>query len=338
MRDIMLKVNQDSYAYASGLLRARELKLLDKNRIDRMLEATKAEDAYRVLAEAEYGMDIDSIKSVFDFESLLAEEMKKTYDLLLEIGPDEEVINVFQKRYDYFNMKVLLKAELSNQDAPPILLDKGFYDTDELVRMIRDRDYEQLDQIMQNAIAQVYDVFSRTRDSQVIDLIFDKALYHQFYVELKGIKSKFANELADIIVDITNIKMFTRLKALNKPLEFIEKVLLDGGIIDENIYFDNVETSTDDFLNDIEWTEYSKTIQKSIKNNKDIHTLEKVLDDHLMNYIIQQSKQVTIGIEPFIAFLFAKEAEIKNVRIILTGKINGLSNDLIRERLRLVYV
>lgn len=147
MRDIMLKVNQDSYAYASGLLRARELKLLDKNRIDRMLEATKAEDAYRVLAEAEYGMDIDSIKSVFDFESLLAEEMKKTYDLLLEIGPDEEVINVFQKRYDYFNMKVLLKAELSNQDAPPILLDTGFYDTDELVRMIRDRDYEQLDQI-----------------------------------------------------------------------------------------------------------------------------------------------------------------------------------------------
>ena len=81
----MLKVNQDSYAYASGLLRARELKLLDKNRIDRMLEATKAEDAYRVLAEAEYGMDIDSIKSVFDFESLLAEEMKKTYDLLLEL-------------------------------------------------------------------------------------------------------------------------------------------------------------------------------------------------------------------------------------------------------------
>ena len=53
------------------------MKLLDKNRIDRMLEATKAEEAYRVLSEAEYGMDNESLKSVSDFEALLAEEMKK---------------------------------------------------------------------------------------------------------------------------------------------------------------------------------------------------------------------------------------------------------------------
>ncbi|NLK69496.1 MAG: V-type ATP synthase subunit C [Clostridiaceae bacterium] len=336
----MLKVNQDSYAYATGLLRARELKLLDKNRIDRMLEATKAEEAYRVLSEAEYGMDNESLKSVSDFEALLAEEMKKTYALLLEIGPHDEVVEVFQKRYDYFNVKVLLKAELSNQDVPPILLDTGLQDRDELVRIIRERDYEQLDQIMQSAIVEVYDVFSRTGDSQVIDLILDKALYHQFYVELKGIKNKFMNELADIIVDITNIKMFIRLKALNKPLEFIKKVLLEGGLIDKELYFNNVEAPIDSFLADIEFTEYGKAIQKSIKSldNRNIQTLEKVLDDHLMNYMTQQAKQLTIGIEPFIAFLFAKEAEIKNVRIILTGKINGLSNDLIRERLRLVYV
>ncbi|HZK27154.1 MAG TPA: V-type ATP synthase subunit C [Thermoclostridium sp.] len=335
----MLNVNQYDYSYATAYLRARELKLLDKNRIDRMLEATKAEEAYRILAEAEYGMNNESIKSVFDFEALLSEEMKKTYALLLEIGPHAEVVEAFQKRYDYFNVKVLLKAELSNQDVPPILLDTGLIDMDELVRIVRERNYVQLEQIMQDAIAKVYDVFSKTGDSQIIDLILDKALYQQFYVDLKDIKNKFINKLADIIMDITNIKMFIRLKALNKPLEFIKKVLLEGGLIDKELYFNNVGTPTEDFLNAIESTEYSESIQKSLNNkeNENIQTLERVLDDYLMTYM-QQAKHITLGIEPFIAFLFAKEAEIKNVRIILTGKINGLSNDLIRERLRLVYV
>jgi V/A-type H+-transporting ATPase subunit C len=45
-----------------------------------------------------------------------------------------------------------------------------------------------------------------------------------------------------------------------------------------------------------------------------------------------------MGVEPFIAYLFAKETEIRNVRIIMTGKINRLNDDLIRERLRLGYV
>ena len=58
----MVKINQDNYAYAAGRIRAREIKLLDKSRFDRMLEAQSAEEAYKVLAEAEYGLGTESIK------------------------------------------------------------------------------------------------------------------------------------------------------------------------------------------------------------------------------------------------------------------------------------
>ena len=59
----MVKINQDNYAYATGRIRARELKLLDKSKFDRMLEAPNAKEAYKVLAEAEYGMGTDSTKA-----------------------------------------------------------------------------------------------------------------------------------------------------------------------------------------------------------------------------------------------------------------------------------
>lgn len=335
----MVKINQDNYAYAAGRIRAREIKLLDKSRFDRMLEAQSAEEAYKVLAEAEYGLGTESIKNVYAFEALLADEMKKTYALLSEIAPDSQVVEAFKRRYDYFNVKVLLKAELSNQDVPPILVETGVFSASEIVRIIRERDYEVLSPVMREAVLEVYDVFSRTRDPQAIDLILDRASYRQFYNDLKDIRNSFVNELADIIVDTTNIKMFVRARTLKKSLAFIQKILLNGGKIDKNLYFSNSDKPVGDFINGLNKTEFGAELLNGLKmkENASIQALEKAFDDYIMKYM-HRAKLVTIGIEPVIAFLFAKEAEIKNVRIILTGKINGLSSQIIRERLRMIYV
>ncbi|WP_252891354.1 V-type ATPase subunit [Thermoclostridium stercorarium] len=236
-------------------------------------------------------------------------------------------------------MKVLLKAELSNQEIPPILVETGTYSAAEIVRIIRERDYDALFPVMREAIAEVYDVFSRTRDPQAIDLILDKALYRRFYEDLKSIENDFVKELADVIADTTNIKMFARARVLNRQITFIRNILIDGGKIDKSVYFSNSEKSVGEFINEIAGTGIGAEMLKSVKVSEkgNIQALEKALDDYIMKYI-QRAKMVTIGIEPLIAFLFAKETEIKNVRIILTGKINKLPNDLIRERLRLIYV
>lgn len=335
----MIKVNQDDYAYATGRLRAREIKLLDKSRLARMLEAPDADEAYKVLTEAEYGSGNERTKSVSSFDMLLADEMKKTYALLSEMAPDIEVVKAFKRRYDFFNAKVLIKAELSNQEVPPVLVETGTYTATELVRIIRERDYDVLFPVIREAVSEAYDVFSRTRDPQAIDLILDRASYRQFYEDLKNIDNEFVKELADIIVDTTNIKMFVRVRALGMPLNFIKNILMDGGKINRAFYFEHSDKTVSDFLNDLIKTEPGNEMFKGLKINeiKNIQTIEKALDDFIMKYM-QRAKLVTIGVEPFIAFLFAKETEIKNVRIILTGKINHLPDDLIRERLRLTYV
>ena len=45
-----------------------------------------------------------------------------------------------------------------------------------------------------------------------------------------------------------------------------------------------------------------------------------------------------LGIEPVVGYLQAKETEVMNLRMILTGKISGMDDALIRERLRDTYV
>ena len=50
----------------------------------------------------------------------------------------------------------------------------------------------------------------------------------------------------------------------------------------------------------------------------------------------QKYNSFTIG--PLVAYVLARQNEIKTVRIILTGKLNHLPDDAIRERVREMYV
>lgn len=50
------------------------------------------------------------------------------------------------------------------------------------------------------------------------------------------------------------------------------------------------------------------------------------------------AKYKALTIEPLVAYVYAKETEIKNIRMILTGKINQVEPKNIKERLRDSYV
>lgn len=336
----MLRINEGDYVYASARIRAKEPKLLGNSQFDRMLDAPAAEDAYKVLTESEYGLGDGGQSGVFAFEALLADEMKKCYMLLMEIAPQPEVIRAFQRRHDYFNLKVLLKAEFSGQEVPPILMDSGTIEKDKIQRMIRERDYSELTTQMQETVEEVRDVFSRTQDPQAIDLLLDRASYRQLASDLIEIDSPYLHRLAEIMIDITNIKMFVRARSLNKAWDFIKKLLLEHGSIPEKSYFENSENSMDAFVGDLKFSRYGDVVLKGwelAKIKKSSSVLEKILDDFLMSFV-REAKIVTMGVEPLIAYLFAKEAEIRNVRIIMTGRVNRLPVELIRERLREGYV
>lgn len=336
----MLRINEGDYAYSSALVRAIEIRLLDTGRFDRMLDASTAEEALKVLAEAEYGNGGGNTGGAAGFEELLSGELTKCYSLLLEIAPQPEIIRAFQRRHDYFNIKVLLKAEFSGKEAPSILMDAGTIEKGRMKGILRERDYGELTPFMQQALEETYDVFSRTQDPQAVDLLMDKASYRQFAADLKEVDNPFLHEFAEVTVDITNIKMYIRARSLNKSWDFIRKLLLEGGTIPENTYLENCDKAVEAFIGALRTGRYGETVQKGwdlFKTKKNISGLEKLLDDYMMRFV-QGTKKVLMGIEPLIAYLFAKEAEIRNARIIMTGKINRLPVDFIRERLRLGYV
>ncbi|MDR2687307.1 MAG: V-type ATPase subunit [Oscillospiraceae bacterium] len=71
--------------------------------------------------------------------------------------------------------------------------------------------------------------------------------------------------------------------------------------------------------------------------HKSSAAFEKQCDDALIEYALP-AKWKHFGVEPVAAYWLAREAEVKNVRIAMACRRNGVPAEEIRERVRLLYV
>lgn len=324
------------YAYAVSRIRAVEKKMLDNAKMNQMIETETPEDAMKILGEADYEFSFEDIKP-YDYEKLLNSEHKKVYNLLKIVAPEPEIFDIFIKKNDYHNLKVILKSEFSDTEPDEFLIDTGTIPVSKLKIMVRDREFTEMPEIMKNAVSECIDTFNRTSDPQILDIILDHAQMKQMRQSVQNYPNKFLKRLIEILIDITNIKTFLRVRKMNKSWDFLKKVLIEGGSIDNAVYIGKIKDTVESFLETIKFSPYSSVFEEGIDDYRNGVKLEKLLDDFILNYI-GKAKYITFGIEPLVGYLWAKENEMKNIRIIMVGKINNISKEIIRERLRESYV
>jgi len=335
-----IKSKDTQYAYSVSRIRAIERKLLDKGKLDRMVEAKSPEEALKVLQDADYGNRDSDALNIYEYENLLKDENKKVYSLLKEIAPEPDVFDLFLISNDYHNIKVLLKSEFSGQNSDSLLIESGSIPADKLKAMVMDRNFTGMPAIMRTAVEECIHTYNKTLDPQVIDIILDKASFKQMKQISLISGNTFIKDLVTLFIDLANIKIFLRVKALNKPWDFLQKVLIPDGSISSTVFTENLDNPLDSFIDALKFTSLGDFLEEGIESFKTTGSLtkfEKLSDNLIINYV-KKSKYISLGIEPLVGYLMAKEIEIKNARIIMVGKINNISNEVIRERLREAYV
>ena len=182
--------------------------------------------------------------------------------------------------------------------------------------MLRRREFTQMTVEMRTAVDEAIELFAKSRDPQEIDIRLDKACYKDMLTDAEESGNDFLKEYVMQLIDILNIDSFVRLKEIGKPRTFYKRVFLEGGNLDETA----IEQKAAALVNDV-----------------GVSGVEKALDNQKMEYV-KDALYVPFGIEPIVGFLQAKETEVRNLRMILTGKISGMDDVLIKERLRDTYV
>ncbi|MPM79072.1 V-type sodium ATPase subunit C [bioreactor metagenome] len=149
----------------------------------------------------------------------------------------------------------------------------------------------------------------------------------------------FINYVRDMI-DFINIKSSIRLKKQGKDMGFFEDVLLPNGNIDKDAILFTLNDSIENMINRFKNSRISSKLIKGLEAYKTtgrLSDLEKYMDNYLVE-INQPSKYVSFGPEPIFSYIVAKETEVKTLRIIMVSKLNKLSPDATRERVRDLYV
>jgi V/A-type H+-transporting ATPase subunit C len=292
-----------------------ETDLLTHEEILKLTELRTVQDIMNVLALHGYG-DGTELENPREFEGILSANLEATYKEVYSVISDESELNFLKYPNDYHNLKVLLKAEFLGTDGSGLLMDSGSIPKEEMAEMVRKREFLGMTVEMRGAVEDAIEQFARSQDPQEIDIRLDRACYKDMYQAAEESGNDFLKGYVRMLIDTLNVNAFVRLKEVGKPAAFFKRVFLEGGDLDES----GVEREASNVL--------TKVGPKGV---------EKYLEDQRMDYV-KDALYVPFGIEPIVGYLRAKEAEVKDLRMILTGKVSGMDGEAIKERLRETYV
>jgi V/A-type H+-transporting ATPase subunit C len=332
---------QPSYEYGVARVRVLETRLLTRERIERMVDAESFEDALKVLSETSYAPLVAELSSPYEYDELLSKEMKRVRDFIDEISPDPAITDLFFLKYDFHNLKVLLKHRyLSGQDDELPLAQMGTIPVEGLRKAVEDPDSGILPPFMADVVKDIDEICVLKVDPQRIDTMLDRAMYDHIFEVCRRKRNSFALRYFQMQVDLLNLRSLLRAKRLGQGFDFLKEMLIPHGSLTVSFYSRAIEQPYEQLIKEVESTPYGKVVAEGVQDFLRTGTLtafERLMDDYLLSYV-KSVRYNPFGIEAIVGYLLAKENEIKLIRIIMVGKINDLPAEKIRERLRDVYV
>ncbi len=305
-----------------------------------MVDAKDMDEVYKILGETEYMNMTSSANPIEDYENILSGELKRVYKNAYELAKDSLVVDLLALKYDYHNLKVLVKEKFLDRDLSDLYVGISSMDFDKLKLNYKAGNMKELDPRIRENLEKVEKDFEEKKDSQRIDILLDKAYFNHLYDMAVKTQVPLFKNYAEDLIDFTNIRTLVRVKSQKKDLKFLEDVLIENGKIDLEIIRQTLNNPLDMMVARLKAFEISSKVKKGLEaygESGRLSEFERLMDNYIMD-INKPSKYVNFGPEPIFSYIIAKETEIKTLRIIIVSKLNGLSPDDIRERLRDLYV
>ncbi len=323
-------MHETEYAYAVARVRANELTLLSATDIEQIIEAEDYKQAMRRLSENGWG-DIDSVT---DYSKYLEDYRMKTWNLLVEIMEDIHELDALVIRNDMQNLKAALKCIISQHDPKELMVSPTVFNTEDILKAVDERMFEALPDCMQDVAAEAYDILTRTQNGQLADAVLDRRTLELILIYAEKSRSEMLIKLSEYICATANIKIALRCANTGKSKDFIETSIGECKTLDKQSLVEAACEGKDALFEYITGTEYGDAVDMLEKSTS---AFEKWCDDLIMDCILP-AKYKAFSVDPMVAYYLAKDAEIKTVRIILSAKLNHLPSEIIRERVRALYV
>ena len=318
------------FTYAVARIRALEVSLLSSSVIEQLIACPTEESCLQLLAEKGWG-DSDTPLVA---EAMLTRETEKIWETMRDMRIDMSVFDVLSYPNLFHNLKAAIKEVCSKEKPPGIYFEDCAISGEEMVNIIKEKDFSRLPASMANAAQEAYETLLHTRDGQLCDVIIDKATLEAIYQAGKEAEADIIRNYAEDTVAVANIKIAVRSQKTAKSMEFMKRAMVECESLSIDQLAKAALNSMDaicEYLSGTAYAEGAKALADSAS------AFERWCDNRII-HTIQPQKYNAFSVGPLVAYVLARENEIKTVRIILSGKANNLPEDSIRERVREMYV
>lgn len=329
------RMRDTDYLAISARIRAMENSLLTADRMEQLLQARTEEEVSKLLEESGYPPLRAEDPAAMDAALLAVRE-----ETLQDVGsgaPDPRYLDIFKLKYDYHNVKAILKARAVNADSEHMLMDLGRVPAAELKEAVDGGDAGNLPPTLAAAIAEAKETLDTTRDPQLSDIVLDRWTYRDMMESAERTGSRFLQGYVRTQIDASNLRALVRTLRMGKSPEFLRNALLSGGTVGEGELMaaaENRGAGLEELFVPAGLGEAAAAGEAVLRDGS-MTVFEKRCDDAVSAYL-DGAKMIPFGEAPLIGYLAARETEYTNLRILLMGRAAGLSPEVIRSRLRAV--
>ncbi|WP_319470746.1 V-type ATPase subunit [uncultured Trichococcus sp.] len=328
------------YKGVNTVLRTYELQLLTEADYDRMLKAHSLKDALDVLKGTGYEFDEKEVLTNKNFEGFLMGHLAEIYHEFFTATPAEEIVELFALRYTYHNLKVLLKQRFSGEELEHLLIPIGKYSLASLKKLVETGEGSEEHPVLVEGVQHALHDFEEEQRIEAATIYMDTYYFKHLRSISDEIQHPSITKMVDGMIDLYNLSTMVRSLKQNKPRAFLHTVLSSSGSVAKR---DLIEESINGASAVMRKHYFSKPYGEKLLNlvsdktdEVDTQKLDSLVDEYTYELVAEGLYQ-PFGPVPLLGYLFAKEKEVTNIRLILIGKDNQIDEAILRERMRPVY-
>ena len=320
------------YAFATARIRSMQAQMLSNTLLSSMASSENFEAALDCLSSTEYaqlaaGKDMESI------ENALLEKRSYTRKTVCDLFVDEFIGELFKARTDLANIRLAVRRTVTDKPIGIDYSNDGNIPSELLDQIFEQENYDLLPGFLVSAVENaVLSYYNNNHDVRQIDYSIDIFQAEFQLATSRKLNLPFMTELFKMQIDLTNIQTMLRLKYRNQE---DDSSFIPGGYLEPKRLTHCLDLAHEAIAPLFFATPYHDLIAKGVTYliaNNSFLVLEQQCAEHLMGFL-KTTDQITAGPQPLIAYLLAKENEIRNIRMILTAKKNLLDTKMILDRL-----
>ena len=338
----MARVDLSDYGYVNARVRGMRSYLLTEDFFLRLVEAPDADAMQSMMEQTIYRREVTEAFLMKperpDYDQALSLNMISAFRKILDStgGEAHMLCTVLMSRYDVQNIKTILRGKKGNATATEILnlmVPVGQVRMDQLENIARGRELRDCINTMVSmqlkygqVLASAYPSYQKKdQDLAVLELALDKYHYQNNISNLtgKGSNVLMVRGMLSGEIDLRNISTLVRIRGIKLDDEDVEGLFIPGGTLTQDQFL------TLHRLGDIVQivSEYPdprtrKVLEQALSEyqEEDIVAFDKELEHELIRRGAAMSNVDVLGVGVIIGYMFQKQNEIINLRMILRGR------------------